>query len=116
MAALPPLPQRYKVIVLAVAGLLTIAAISAAEGSRGWRHLGQLEEKQREFETLAFRLAQENRQLREHLRRLDEDDAYVEKLARERLGWIKPGEVVFRVRGMISSPGGSRAEDDARRP
>jgi cell division protein FtsB len=109
MAGLPPLPPKYKAVVFVGAGLLVLVAISAVEGGRGWFDLRRLEEKQRELETLAFRLAQENQQLREHLRRLNEDDAYVEKLARERLGWIKPGEVVFRVRGMISS---ARAEED----
>ena len=36
--------------------------------------------------------------MREHLQRLETDDAYLEKIARERLGWIKPGELVYRVK------------------
>ncbi len=43
------------------------------------------------------RKRQSNARVREHLRRLETDDAYLEKLARERLGWIRPGERVYRV-------------------
>ena len=44
MAAVPPLPQKYRVVVFALVGLLTVAAVSAVEGSRGWWYLRQLEE------------------------------------------------------------------------
>ncbi len=46
----------------------------------------------------AFELRQHNDQLRDHLASgSSSDDAYLEKMVRERLGWIKPGELVYRV-------------------
>ncbi|OFV88644.1 MAG: hypothetical protein A3J75_02165 [Acidobacteria bacterium RBG_16_68_9] len=105
MVSLPSLPQKYKAVVLAGVTVLVVGAFSIAQGGRGWAQLRQLEEKQQELEVLAFRLEQRNQRLREHLRRIEQDDAYLEKLARERLGWIKPGEIVFRVRRTVTARG-----------
>jgi cell division protein FtsB len=40
-------------------------------------------------------LRQENAKLREDMRRLNEDPATIEGVAREELGLIRPGEIVF---------------------
>ena len=107
MAALPPLPQKYKAVVLGLLAVLVTVFVSAVYGSRGWVHLQRMQDKQRELEELAFQLQRENERLRDHLRRFEQDDSYIEKLARERLGWIKPGETVYRVRGSLAD----RAKD-----
>ena len=65
-------------------------------------HLQRLDQQQAHAEAIAFTLAQENERLRERLLRLEHDDALLEKLARERLGWIKSGEFVYRVEGLES--------------
>jgi hypothetical protein len=49
------------------------------------------------MEDLAFRLERGNERVREHMRRMETDDAYLEKLVRERLGWVRPGDLVYRV-------------------
>jgi len=71
-------------------------AFFAVFGSRGLVHLLQLQQQQADAEAVAYALASENQRLREHLERLENDDRYLERLARERLGWIKPGEIVYR--------------------
>ena len=43
-------------------------------------------------------LEQENRQLSERIARSASDMEYVEELARRRLGMIRPGEVVYRLK------------------
>jgi cell division protein FtsB len=103
MSALPPLPTKYKAVAAFGVSALVLVVVSAVYGGRGWMHLQELEVKQRALEELAFRLQQENDQRQEHLRRLANDDSYVEKLAREQLGWIKPGETVYRVRGLTAA-------------
>ncbi len=113
MAPLPSLPRKYKAVVLVGVAALIVVGVSAVQGGRGWDDLRQLEAKQRELEALAFQLEQKNQHLRDHLRRLEQDDVYLEKLARERLGWVKPGEVVFRVRGMVKlQPWSSEPENE----
>lgn len=97
MGYLAPLPWKHKAVVAAAIGVLGLCAVSAVFGSSGVVHLRRLQAQQAQEEAVAYELAQRNAQLREHLERLDGDDAYLEKLARERLGWIKPGELVYRV-------------------
>ncbi len=43
------------------------------------------------------RLTVENIRLREEKRRLEEDPVYLEKVAREKMGLIKEGEVVYKI-------------------
>jgi cell division protein FtsB len=116
MSALPPLPRKYKAIAVCGVAVLVAVVTTAVYGRRGWMHLRELEGKQRQLEGIAFRLQQENDKRQEHLSRLASDDAYVEKLARERLGWIKPGETVYRVRGVITSPPQAAAKPPAEPP
>ena len=97
MGYLTLLPWKHKVVVGAGVGVLVLCAVSAVCGSGGVIHLRRLQQQQAQEESVAFGLAQRNARLRDHLQRLESDDAYLEKLARERLGWIKPGEVVYRV-------------------
>ena len=94
---LPPLPAKYKGVVLIGFIWLGVCAAFAVYGSRGLNDLHRLERAQEEAEDIAFRLKQRNQALRGHLYRLEHDDAYLEKVAREKLGWIKPGEMVYRV-------------------
>ncbi len=97
MRYLSPIPQEHKAIVLAGLVVLALLGVEAVFGGRGVLHLQRLHTQQERAEAIVFRLADENRQLREHLDRLDHDDSYLEELARERLGWIRPGERVYRV-------------------
>ena len=98
MGYLSPLPWKHKAVVGAGIGVLVLCAVSAVFGSGGVVHLRRLQDQQAQEEAAAYSLAQRNANLREHLQRLDSDDAYLEKIARERLGWIKPGELVYRVK------------------
>jgi cell division protein FtsB len=97
MGYLTPLPWKYKAVVAGGVVVLALCAVSAVLGSGGVVDLRRLQEEQAQEEASAFVLAQHNAQLREHLQRLESDDAYLEKIVRERLGWIKPGEVVYRI-------------------
>ena len=95
-----PLPGKYRIIIIGAMVLLAALALSTIFGSRGVLHLQRLEQQQAHAEAIAFTLTQENERLRERLLRLEHDDVLLEKLARERLGWIKSGEFVYRVEGL----------------
>ena len=97
MGYLAPLPWKHKAVVGAGIAVLVLCAVSAVFGSGGVVHLRRLQAQQAHVEGTAFDLAQRNARLRDHLQRLETDDDYLEKIARERLGWIRPGELVYRV-------------------
>ena len=59
-----------------------------------------------EYETVAASIAAlhaENARLREQARRLREDPAAIEEVARRELGLIKPGETVFIIKDVPPS-------------
>jgi cell division protein FtsB len=120
MGYLAPLSWKHKTVVGLGVVVLALCAVSAVFGSSGVVHLRRLQAQQEQVEAAAFALAQRNAHLRDHLQRLETDDAYLEKIARERLGFIKPGELVYRVRSSVvsrqSSAGPDLPSTDDRRP
>lgn len=97
MDSLSSLSRKYKALLGGGVCVLGLLAVFAIFGSRGWRHLQRLQLKQERMEALAVRLEQQNARLREHLRRVETDDGYLERMVRERLGWVRSGEMVYRV-------------------
>ena len=77
---------------------VAFAIANAVGGARG---LTAFRDANSSFATLSeavTRLRQENDALRERARRLREDSAAVEDVARQELGLIRPGEKVFILR------------------
>jgi cell division protein FtsB len=79
----------------ATAGLVAIVVF----GSRGMLHLQTLTSEQDELNRRVALLLHENEQLRERIHRLRTDDRTLERLAREQLGFTRPGEVIYRFGG-----------------
>jgi cell division protein FtsB len=104
MRYLPPLPDKFKGVAVAAALWLAVCAFFAVFGSRGVMDWRRVQVQQAEGERIAYSLAAKNQRLREHLHRLDHDDRYLERIARERLGWIKPGEIVYRTNARNPPP------------
>jgi len=96
MALLPPVPAKYKGHVLGGAALIALFAVAAVYGDHGLAHLLRMRAEQHELERMVFERQQRNEQARERLRKLQGDDRYIEKVARERLGLAKPGEIIYR--------------------
>jgi cell division protein FtsB len=63
----------------------------------------------REQEAQVARLRQENAQLRDEARRLREDPKAIESVAREELGLIRPGELLFILKDTKPAQKDSRA-------
>jgi cell division protein FtsB len=98
MAHLPPPPVKYKAVLLGGAALLVFLVLGAIVGDRGLLDLQRLRAEQRRLEQTVFHQQQANAQLREHIQHLRADDRYLERWARQRLRWARPGEIIYRFR------------------
>ena len=103
MAFLPPLPRKHKGTVATCVVFLILFASAAVYGDHGLVDLLHMQHEQRQLEHTAFDLQQQNERLRERIRRLQSDDRYIERLARERLGLVRQGEIMYRVTGPAGS-------------
>jgi cell division protein FtsB len=94
--------QRALLVTIAV--FVSFMVIDAFVGERG---LAALVRTRQEYKELAREVAlkqAENGRLREQIRRLSEDPAAIEEIARRELGLIKPGERLFIIHD-VPSPG-----------
>ena len=81
-------------VAAVLAGVLSLASVADARGFRRYLKLRQdveaLQERNRT-------LAQQNEGLLREINALRKDPAALERAAREELGYIKPGELVFHL-------------------
>ncbi len=87
---------RQRVALTIAAGVTTALVAVVIFGSRGLLHLQTLTGEQDELGRRIALLLHENEQLRERIQRLRNDDRTLERLAREQLGFTRPGEVIYR--------------------
>jgi cell division protein FtsB len=104
---LPP-PERWtggaKLIFLLVFALLISMGVRSVFGERGlveWlRMKGEVASLERDVATMKADLARELATVRE----LRDGREMIERLARERLGMVRPGEVTYLILGEIGPP------------
>lgn len=65
-------------------------------GERGAVHLWRLRGEKAKLDGQNYRLSKENEALRQRINRLRHDDSYLEKIAREELNLVRPGEIIYR--------------------
>ena len=97
----PKRPDRTRRIAQTL--LLFIAAVIVVDALVGEQGLFAMLRAQRQAEELAATIARqkaENARLREEVRRLNEDPAAIEEVARRELGLIRPGEKVFIIKDL----------------
>jgi cell division protein FtsB len=87
---------RNKVLMVAavLAGVLSLASVADAKGFRRYLRLRQDVEALQERNRV---LAQQNESLLREINALRKDPAALERAAREELGYVKPGELVFHL-------------------
>ena len=98
----PASPLRSRLLNYVLGFVTVVLVVDALVGDKG---LVDTIRARRQHRTLAAALAQkrqENTRLREHIRRLKEDPGAIESLAREELGLMREGEVLFIVRDVKS--------------
>ncbi len=98
-ASAPKRPTRSRRIVQLL--VVLVGALIIADGLVGERGLLAMRRARHEYDDLAASISRqrvENARLRDMARRLREDPAAIEEIARRELGLIKPGERVFIVK------------------
>ena len=96
-AAQPPPRWRGRLLNLALGFVSIVLVVDALVGNRG---LLETMRARRQYAELAADLARkrhENDTLRDDIRRLREDPSAIESVAREQLGLMRDGEVLFIV-------------------
>jgi cell division protein FtsB len=86
--------------------LFFVALVIVVDGLVGDRGLLAMIRARREYDTAALIVARqraENMRLREEARRLKEDPAAIEEIARRELGLIRPGETLFIIKDVPPS-------------
>src|ERR1041384_7555885 len=86
--------QRW--LSYALGTLIIVLCIYTIAGQRGAIHLWRLRAEQARLDEQNYTLQRENERLRERIGRLQKDNSYLEKVAREELNLVKPGEIVYR--------------------
>ena len=96
-SSVPPATRRRTLQMLLVFVTLVLV-INALVGERGLTETLRARRQHQELVTSIERLRAENARLREEARRLRSDPSTIEALARQELGLIKPGEMLFIVK------------------
>ena len=119
-----PLPRRWTLSVLGVF-ILSLCVLTAV-GERGVLHLWHLTGEKARLDEENYRLQKENEGLRQRISKLRNDNFYLEKMAREELNLVRPGEIIYRFapseakknrRGTVSGdPGESRPSTAQKQP
>lgn len=88
------LPRRWLIYLLSA--LIVSLSVVTVIGERGAVHLWRLRGEKNRLDEQNYRLQKENEALRQRIARIRNDNYYLEKLAREELNMVRPGEVVYR--------------------
>lgn len=84
--------KYFFVLGLFISGMILFAVF----GSRGLIQTYQMKAERDRFLSNNARLQEENRRLAEQIQRLKNSNEEVEKIAREELGLVKKGEIVYQ--------------------
>ncbi len=87
------LPRR--VMILAATALAAAELIATLVGDRGYLQVRRRRAARQELAAQVAVMQKENDALLEEIRALRTDPTTVERLAREQLGYARPGEVIY---------------------
>ena len=93
-----PFPARRKTVQLLLLFVTLVLIIDALVGEKGLLETMRASRQHQELTASIERLRLENNRLREQVGRLRDDPATIESVAREELGLIRPGELLFIVK------------------
>jgi cell division protein FtsB len=82
--------------VYLLASLILLLSLVTVVGERGALHLWRLRGEKSKLDEQNYRLQKDNETLRQRISRIRNDNYFLEKLAREELNMVRPGEVVYR--------------------
>ena len=98
--AAPPAwsPVRTRLLNYALVFVTVVLVVDALVGEKGLLDTMRARRQHAEISAAIGRTRQENARLREEIRRYREDPSAIEALAREELGLMRDGEILFIVR------------------
>lgn len=96
--AASPSPWRSRLLQYGLAFITVILIVDALVGEKGFLDTLRAERQYREVATALAQKRAENARLREEIRLLRDDPKHIEAVAREELGLMRDGEVLFIVR------------------
>jgi cell division protein FtsB len=88
-----------------LATLILLLLLVTIVGERGALHLWRLRGEKTQLDEQNYLLQKANEELRQKITRIRSDNRYLEKLAREELNMVRPGEVVYRFPRAEPRPG-----------
>lgn len=91
-------PVRRRTIHILLVFVTVVLVVDALVGDKGLMQTVRARRQHRELRASLEDLRRRNATLREDIRRLREDPAAIEALARRELGLLRPGELLFIVK------------------
>ncbi len=89
--------------------LFVVAVVLFLAFLPSYQKMQDLAQKNLECQQQIYELVDENRRLEEEKRLLEEDPTYLEKVAREKMGLIREGEVIYKI-APVEAPVGNGAQ------
>jgi len=89
---------RRRTVHLLLIFVTIVLVVDALVGEKGLIEALKARQHYRDVEASLVALRRDNARLREEIRRLNDDPATIEAIARKELGLIRPGEMVFVIK------------------
>jgi cell division protein FtsB len=94
----PPSVFKRRTVHFLLVFVTLVLVVDALVGEKGLIESMRVRRQYRDVATSLETLRRDNIRLREEARRLREDPGAIESMAREQLGLIRPGEVLFIIK------------------
>ncbi len=88
--------KRQKIALACVLGAMFILLLVVILGDKGWLELRRLQHARQSLIKGNTLLTVENSKMYEKIDRLKDDPAYIEDIARRKLGMIRSNELIFK--------------------
>jgi cell division protein FtsB len=98
VAPAPPATFQRRTIHLLLVFITVVLVVDALVGEKGLMETMRARREYREVEASLDAIKRDNERMREEVRRLKEDPATIESVARKELGLIRQGEVLFIIK------------------
>ncbi len=98
--------KRYLLIL--ILSLFVTFGVLTFFGEKGVLRLLRLQKELEEIKGRNLRIEEENRKLREEVKRLQTDKRYIEEIARKELGLVKEDEIIYQFDISFDEKGGSK--------
>jgi cell division protein FtsB len=116
---MPKKPQRSffrKLSILIIAIISVLAFVYAVVGDKGYVETKKQQEKNRDLTRKIEELSKENREILQEIKALKTDPKAIEKIAREELGMVRPGEVKITANPSVDKKNSATSQSEKPSP